>query len=192
MYHSNGKDTYYYCRTPKLTDAYHCHGNTLPEADMKAVVLTTIRTFARLAVDIERLIESKKDSVETEKSKVVKELQSLRAKKNQLGTLSTTLYEKLVFSEISEEDYCSEKTKLSSQLIAIESQICSLEEKVEAYNALSYTPEIDAFKNYTEVDILTDEIATELLNRMTVYLGGQLDIKLNFMDELTNLAETIA
>lgn len=191
MCRSNGKEAHYYCKTPKQTEAYPCHDNILPEADMIDIVLVAIRNLARLAVELEKILATKQDSVQLDRKELFKSLQSLQQQKAQLGDRLKTLYEAFVDRTISRDEYIGQKQTLSLQLEEHDRQIVALEKKVNCLDAPDNNTAIEAVKHYTAVDVLSDELSAQLLERAKVYPNGELEIQLNFQNELEALAQAI-
>ena len=50
---------------------------------------------------------------------------------------------------------------------------------------------IEQFKSYAGITALTKEISTELLQSITIYPDGRMDIRLNLADEIEALMETL-
>ena len=51
-------------------------------------------------------------------------------------------------------------------------------------------PVIEHFKSFEAVDELTATLTGELLDRITLYAGGVMDVRLNYADELDALRES--
>lgn len=170
MCRSNGKEAYYYCKTSKHTDAYPCHDCVLPEAEIKDIVLTAIRSLARCAVELERLLATKQHGVQLDRKERFKALQLLQQQIAQLNNRVKILYEEFVDGVVTRDEYVSKKQAISSQLEEHELQIAALEEKSSCFD----TPDnnkvaIEAFKSYAEVNTLSDELSAQLLGRVEVH-----------------------
>ena len=50
---------------------------------------------------------------------------------------------------------------------------------------------IEQFKSYAGITALTREISAELLQSVTIYPDGRMDIRLNLADEIKALMETL-
>lgn len=46
---------------------------------------------------------------------------------------------------------------------------------------------VENYGKYTELDELTNEIASDLLERVTIWPDGRLDISLNYLDEYPDI-----
>lgn len=191
MYRSNGKEPYYYCKTPKQTDAYPCHESIMPEVDITDIVLITIRNFARLAVELEKLIAAQQHSEQLDRKEIFKTLQSLQMQRKQMKGQLSVIYEALVDGSMGRDECIRKKQVLSEQVEKCEQQIASLEQKVSLSDAQNSNPAIEAFKGYGLVDTLSDELSAQLLQRVTLYPNGELEIQLNFQNKLETLAQAI-
>lgn len=191
MCRSNSKEAYYYCKTPKQTEAYPCHDNILPEADMIDIVLVAIRNLAHLAVELERILATKQDNVQLDRKEQFKALQSFQQQKAQTNDSVKALYEEFVDGIISRDEYVSKKQSLSLRLEEYSQKIAALEDKTSILNTADNSIAIEAVKHYTAVDTLSDELSAQLLELAKVYPNGELEIQLNFQNELEALARAI-
>lgn len=89
--------------------------------------------------------------------------------------------------EISRESFAAQKKALTAQAEDISRTALELERKISGGdNAV-----IEQFKSYAGITALTKEISTELLQSVTIYPDGRMDIRLNLADEIKALMETL-
>ena len=150
------------------------------------MVVTLIRTYAAYAVSLEHLLLLQKERIQAERKQARRELAVLQSRKNQFEKSLQDLYEKLIDGTIDKETYLSQKASNQAQMQ-------ELTEKMERLEKSSQTTTeqggvfIEKYKEYTELDTLTSEIANDVVKRVTVYKGGGIEIELALRDELEKL-----
>lgn len=91
--------------------------------------------------------------------------------------------------EISRESFAAQKKALTAQAEDISRTALELERKISGGD--SDNAVIEQFKSYAGITALTKEISTELLQSVTIYPDGRMDIRLNLADEIKALMETL-
>lgn len=183
---SNTKNAKYHCRTSHLEAGFDCTSEGILQADIHEMVVTLIRTYAAYAVSLEHLLLLQKERIQAEKKQARRELAVLQSRRNQLEKALQDLYEKLIDGTIDKETYLS--SKASNQ-----AQMQELTDKMERLEKSSQTSTeqggafIEKYKEYTELETLTAEIANDVVNRVTVYKDGGIEIELALRDELEKL-----
>ena len=156
------------------------------QADIHEMVVALIRTYAAYAVSLEHLLLLQKERIQAEKRQARRELAVLQSRRNQLEKSLQDLYEKLIDGTIDKETYLSQKTTNQAQMQ-------ELTEKMERLEKSSQTTTdqggafIEKYKEYTELETLTAEIANDVVKRVTVYKDGGIEIELALRDELEAL-----
>ena len=147
---------------------------------------TLIRTYAAYAVSLEHLLLLQKERIQAEKKQARRELAVLQSRKNQFEKSLQDLYEKLIDGAIDKETYLSQKASNQAQMQ-------ELTEKMERLEKSSQTTTeqggafIEKYKEYTELETLTSDIANDVVKRVTVYKDGGIEIELALRDELEKL-----
>lgn len=183
---SNTKNAKYHCRNIHLETGFDCATEGILQADIHEIVVTLIRTYAAYAVSLEHLLLLQKERIQAEKKQARRELAVLQSRKNQLEKSLQDLYEKLIDGTIDKETYLSQKTTNQAQMQ-------ELTEKMERLEKSSQTTTdqggafIEKYKEYTELETLTTEIANNVVKRVTVYKDGGIAIELALRDELEAL-----
>ena len=183
---SNTKNAKYHCRNIHLETGFDCATEGILQADIHEMVVTLIRTYAAYAVSLEHLLLLQKERIQAEKKQARRELAVLQSRKNQLEKSLQDLYEKLIDGTIDKETYLSQKTTNQAQMQ-------ELTEKMERLEKSSQTTTdqggafIEKYKEYTELETLTTEIANNVVKRVTVYKDGGIAIELALRDELEAL-----
>lgn len=99
------------------------------------------------------------------------------------------LYEKNIFGEIDKETYLKEKNAAAEKRDSIRAEIDALEAKLQNARADGKLENkfVDSFSKYAEIDKLTAEIVSDVLQEIIVYPGGRFHIVWNYGDELERL-----
>ena len=84
------------------------------------------------------------------------------------------------------EDYERQATALQTILGNLQAERAELEKGVDTEN-----PFITAFTKHQNIDLLTREILTELIDHVKIYEGGDISIRFKFSDELRRIVEFI-
>ena len=79
---------------------------------------------------------------------------------------------------------------MTTQAEEITRTVLELERKISGSDD-SGNAVIEQFKSYAGITALTREISTELLQSVTIYPDGRMDIQLNLADEIEDLMETL-
>lgn len=184
-----GKKGFYSCETSKVSDRYACSEERVPEEVILDAVLSAVHTYARLAVDLDRLLLQQWEQVQQERKQRERKVMVLRSKKEQSERCLLDMYESFIEGSISKENYIARKTALSQQLSRFSDEIKALE-SAQVWREDDKTHyAIETYKSYTELDTLAAGHIRELLERVTVYPNKILQVRLNFTDELETVAE---
>ena len=181
-----GKGTYraYYCTT------YHkhkdfCEKNRISVSVIENTILEVLNQHLRLCGEMSQalfIINGKKQRQTTASDKT--------AKINELKQKKTALYQEYKSGNITEDEYKEKRAQLESVISALE----SVEETSE--NDTSFLPEenqfLESFKGKRKFKKLTREIATAFLKAVYVYSPEQIEIELNYADELKAVMNFIA
>jgi len=183
---SNTKNAKYHCRTSHLEAGFDCTSDGILQADIHEMVVTLIRTYAAYAVSLEHLLLLQRERIQAEKKQARHELAVLQSRRNQLEKSLQDLYEKLIDGTIDKETYLSNKASNQAQMQELTDKMERLEKSSQA------TTEqgggfIEKYKEYTELETLTANIANDVVKRVTVYKDGGIEIELALRDELEEL-----
>ncbi len=183
------KTDYYYCRTPSLTDAYHCAGVRIGVKEIDNLILEGLRAQASLAVELSRIWEERRSKVQQSAAATAKTLAALKEKHSQQEQHIKDLYEPFVMGEIGKAEYLAMKNAAIKERDALAAQIERTEASIENWgaNGILQNRFVDSFKQYTAVQALTEEIISDVLDSVHVYPDGQIEIIWNFCDELKQL-----
>lgn len=183
------KNPYYICRTPSVTDAYACPTGRMPEKDFMDVLKAQLHAQALYALDTSRIWEEKHRREKQDVKSIQKSISILRETYTALERHIRELYEKNIFGEIDKETYLKEKNAAAEKRDSIRAEIDALEAKLQNARADGKLENkfVDSFSKYAEIDKLTAEIVSDVLQEIIVYPGGRFHIVWNYGDELERL-----
>lgn len=185
---SNTKSGKYYCKTAGLETGFQCSHERFLQADINDAVVSLIRTYAQYAVSFDKLTALRKEKSVAAVKQAKRELAIFQSRKSQFEKRLQDLYEIFIDGSISREAYLTQKQSITTQMQELSNQIMSLEKA-----SLNPTDEsnsfIEKYKEYTELETLTGEIARELVKSVVIYPGDILQINLNLRDELEALMQ---
>ena len=190
MQRDSRKNGSYRCVTKRLNTGFDCSEDRIPESDILDAVIDTIQVYAQYAVSIDRLLQTRQAQRQLDRKQAQRQLQTLQSRKARLDKRLQDLYEGLVEGEISRESFAAQKKALTAQAEEISHTVLELERKIsdsdDGGNAV-----IEQFKSYAGITALTREISADLLQSVTIYPDGRMDIRLNLADEIESLLETL-
>jgi len=162
---------YYICRTSSMTSAYPCAGTQILERDLFALILDGLHAQAAIAVEYSSIWEEQHCQNKKDTRAMLKQLDSLREALNQIKQQSDDLYESFVLGKISKAKYVMQRDTLKKKSGSLSDRIASLRADIENIRS-DIGPQnrfLDVFKQYAEVQELTDEIVDDVLSRVRVY-----------------------
>ena len=157
---------------------------------MLEAVVDTIQVYAQYAVSIDRLLQTRQEQRQLERKQEQRRLQTLQSRKAQFDERLQDLYERLVEGEISRESFAAQKKALTAQTEEITRTVLELERKISGSDDKGNAM-IEQLKSYADITALTKEISVELLQSVTIYPDGCMDIRLNLADEIKTLMESL-
>ena len=190
MQRDNKKNGSYRCVMKRLNTGFDCSEDRIPEPDILEAVIDTIQVYAQYAVSIDRLLQTRQEQRQLDRKQAQRQLQTLQSRKARLDKRLQDLYERLVEDEISRESFAAQKKALTAQAEDISHTVLELERKISGSDD-NGNAVIEQFKSYAGITALTKEISTDLLHSVTIYPDGRMDIRLNLVDEIEALMETL-
>lgn len=182
------KNRYYCCETYRFTDEYACPNEHIPEADIMDAILTTIRTYARLAVDLDQILHQQQAQARLDRKQVQRRLMVLQSKKEQTERRLQDMYEMFIEGDIGKDEYVSRKQNLSGQLAQLAEEAETLEAALAKEQDSETSDIIAKYKSYAGIDELAETNIRDLLDRVTIYPDSVLNVRLSFCDELESIA----
>ncbi len=189
MARTGKKKPYYSCHTLRVTDAYACPVERVPEKDLADAVLKQLRMQALYAVNASRIWEEKRRLKKQDAGSIRKAISKMQESGRVLENHIREIYEKTVFGEMDKAEYLKEKNAASEKRDAIYSKIQELEAELQNAGADGKLENrfVDSFTKYTEVEKLTAEIVADVLQEIIVYPGRKINIVWNYRDEMEKL-----
>lgn len=190
MQRDNKKNGSYRCVMKRLNTGFDCSEDRIPEPDILEAVIDTIQVYAQYAVSIDRLLQTRQAQRQLDRKQAQRRLQTLQSRKARLDERLQDLYERLMEGGISRESFAAQKKALTAQAEDISHTVLELERKISGSDD-SGNAVIEQFKSYAGITALTREISIDLLQSVTIYPDGRMDIRLNLADEIEALMETL-
>ena len=176
------KAPYYRCDTPNSLPDAGCCRDKIFESEILDAVIEAIRMQARCAVEAKHIMEVHRKHDESHIRSLQVELRSLQMLQEQITKQTQEFYEAFIDGKLNRETYVTKKAVLQQCLEEISNKTSSIEQRLSKSKS-----EHDVFaknyEKYAELDELTSEIASDLLERVTIWPDSRLDIALNYLDE---------
>lgn len=191
MTRSRGKHITYYCRTNRISDAFSCPPEQVPEADILAAVLDGLHTQAMAAVEMAHVWEERHRSKKRDTAVLRKSIAALRETHARLDRQIQDLYTSFGLGNITKAEYLAEKTAAVRQRDSTVARLAELEAKLENVGTDGELQNqfVARFRPYVETEIkeITQEILSDLLNEIRVYPGGRMEVIWKYRDEYENM-----
>ena len=180
----------YYCRQDiKRQD---CSYHSISQKKLEKVIMEVIRSHMELAVDYDELIKQlrKSHSGLAMEKKLSFRVSSIQGKIHSVRGKRLSLYGDYTDGIIGQEDYSYAKSQYDDEYAKLNSEFEEAVKELESYKE-TVSPEnkwIAMLKNIEESDELTRGLAEATIDRVTVYKGGAVEIRLKYQDvyELTD------
>ena len=192
---TKNKYVYYQCGTYKTLSKKACTMHSIKDNKLEAALLYAIQQQAYLAVSYTETIDHINTSPH-KKSQSARLVETIIAKEKELTKIrryKQFLYQDWKDGEITQSDYRHMVEDYERQASALQTVLDTLgAEQTEVDKGIdTENPFITAFKKYQNIDRLTREILTELLDHIKIYEGGDISIQFKFSDELRRIADYI-
>ena len=194
MARSKANEAAYHCRTPRVTDAWSCPTESVSERDILEMVTQGLRVQAETAVEMGQIWDEIHCRKKKDRTTLRKALTTLQAEQARQEQESSTLYESLVMGEISTEKYLAAKASLKQAKEKTAERTAVLEAEINNMNQDGGLDNrfIEAFGKYSNVEWLSEEMVTEVLDSILVYPDHRLEIVWKFQDDFKKLATELS
>lgn len=188
MTRAQGKQAYFYCRTPRYHNGFACPGRT-QEADILKVISEGLHAQALMAVELRRLWEEQHRAQKKDAASAKKALARWRETHQKLNQQIGSLYESFALGETGKSEYLAAKAAAARQRDDAASRIRELETELENMGADGSLQNgfVSTFGKYLDVKDITSEITAEVLKEVRVFPDNRFEIVWNFQDELKKL-----
>lgn len=185
----NAKAPYYRCRTSRFTSVYDCTGNPIPEDDLMDMVRDALRVQALYAVGLGRIWREQHKKKQKDSTNLLKNLTDLKENYRRLEQQIKEMYEGFALGEISKAEYLTAKQTAAQRRDAAARRMKELEAQLENTGADGGLQNrfVDCFQKYVDIESLTDEILSEVLEKVLVYPDNRVEIQWNYQEDLERL-----
>lgn len=185
MIRAERKAPYYFCRTPRSTDAFPCPPQRIPEQDIFAVLLDELHAQAAVAVDLGRIWAERHRKKKQDTAGMRKTLAALKGKLERQERDTKAMYESFALGEIGKADYLAAKAAVVRQKDGTAARIAELETALENLGTDGGLQNqfVSTFQKYVEVQEITNEIVSDILKEVVVYPDRRLEIVWNYQKE---------
>ncbi len=191
MTRSQAKLPVYFCRTNRVSDAYACPSERIPEADILEAVLDGLHVQAMAAVEMARIWEERHQQEKRDTAALRKNVAALRVTHGQLVQQIKSLYESFALGSISKVEYLAAKASATQQRDIIAERLAEAEARLEntGTDGELQNQFVARFRLHAEAEIeeITQEILADLLKEIYVYPGGRLEIIWNYREEFETM-----
>ena len=178
------KNRYYCCQTPRTVPGMECHPEKVFESEILDVVTEAIRQQVRCVVDAQRMMEQQRKSQEATVALLRKKVKKLEALQRELSQRIEKLYEDAVIDNLLSRDaYTAQKARLVEQ--RDEAHRAEAEIQAELFERTrDCSIYMERYRLYADMEVLPDDAIADLLDRVTVWPDGRLEVSLKFLNEL--------
>ena len=184
------KNRYYCCQTPRTVPGMECYPEKIFESEILSIVTEAIRQQARCVVDAQHMMEQQKKSQEATVALLRKKVKKLEALQREFAQKIEKLYEDAVIDNLLSRDaYTAQKARLVEQ--RDEAHRAETEIQAELFELTrDRSIYMEQYQRYADIEVLPGDAIADLLDRVTVWPDGRLEVSLKFTDELPALAGT--
>lgn len=185
MVRAERKSPYYFCHTPRMTDAFPCPPQKIPEQDIFAVLLDDLHAQAAAAVDLGRVWEERHRKEKKDAAGMRKNLVAWKGKLERQEREIKAMYESFALGEVGKADYLAAKAAAVRQRDDTAARIAQLEATLENAGADGKLQNrfVSCFEKYAEVQEITNEIVLDVLKEVVVYPNARLEVIWNYQKE---------
>lgn len=178
------KARYYRCRTPQTVPGMTCSEDVIYESEILELVTEAIRMQAQYAVEVKHLCDSRKKCHEDMLQALQQDVQYLQALQLQITEESRRLYEEYALDgALSRETYGKQKAALLKRRETAYQSEAEIRGRIAALTAET-NQFVEKYQDHTALECLTEDIATDLLRRVTIWPNRRIEISLNYLDEI--------
>ena len=185
MFCARKKQTYYLCRTPRVTNQYDCPREKVLEQDILDAVSEGVRARASVAVEMAQIVSESQKIEQTDTHSRQKALLKMKERLEKQERQIRGLYEAFALGEISKEEYLFSKAAATNQREETAEQIARLEAELDDINfeKPSSNGFVTNFQKYSEIEEITAELAAEVLQEILIYPEQRIEIKWRYQED---------
>ncbi len=182
-----GQDVRYYCSTYKNRSRAACTKHAIRHDRLEEAVLLAIQQQITIGVETDALIAAV-DAAPAPKGQAIRldtQIRDREAELQKIARYQQHLYEDWKEGDISREEYRTMKEEYSYRMLRLNDIVKSLyKEKsdIEKQSGMG-DPFLHCLKRHGNIDALTRELLSALVERVEVHEGGDIVIRFLFCDE---------
>lgn len=178
------KERYYRCETPRTVPGMTCSEDVVYESEILDLVEEAIHTQAQCAVELKHLSDSQKEYHENMLQALQKDAKYLQTLQQQITEESRKLYEEYALDgTLSRDAYGKQKALLLKRREAVYQSEAEIKSRIAAVTAQT-NQFVEKYQDHTALENLTEDIAADLLHRVTIWPNRRIEISLNYLDEI--------
>ena len=155
------------------------------ESEVLDTVKVAILQQACCVADAQHMMEQQKKEQEATVALLRKKAKKLEALQRELTQKIEKLYENAVIDNLlSREAYTAQKARLVEQ--RNDTQKAETEIQAELFEqTCDRSIYVEQYQRYAEIEVLPDDAIADLLDRVTVWSDGRLEVSMKFFNELS-------
>ena len=189
MVRSHRKHHCYSCRTPRVTDAYSCPTERIPECDIMEALLDGLHVLAATAVEWSRIWKEEQEKRQRDTTAIWRTVAALKETREQQEQQIRDLYESFALGEIGKAEYLAAKAAMLQKRDSVAGRIAELEAELEntGVDGCLDNRFVASFQKYAGIEEITSEIAEDVLKEILVYPDRRIEIVWNYQEEFEKL-----
>jgi len=190
---AKGKYVYHICSTNKKGGG--CTSHSISESGLYNAIYETITLHIRECVQMSRLLDfiNNMPLYQPNTEKLQRQITGKEAEISKLNSRMAELYEDYKDGILSKDEYISFKNIYSGQIVESEKALENLNHELD--NIINNQDEnclwIEHFKKYQGIENLTRNIVVELIERITVFEGGKIEVRFRYHNSFENAVQYI-
>ena len=185
----NSSNPYFCCNTARSTERFACPDTKIPENDILDLLYEEIRFRAKVVADLDKLRREQEKRERASLASIQKELSELGEKSKRQRNLLQELYESYACGTIQKEEYVVKKEAVAQRKREIEARIRDIEAMQTQHDdeSDSYKKFTDMFRQYADMDIITEHMVGEAVDHIVIYPNNEIRIIWKFQNEFEAL-----
>jgi hypothetical protein len=184
------RDAYYICSKHRA-DKTFCSTHTISAAGCESAVLDALRLHNSAVLDVEKAL-AYAEGMAYRQDNIRKLTARLEAKQSEIAKYKEyrlSLYESFHEKVIKKEDFISFKINYDTKIADAENAVLLLKEEIEktAANETESHDWISKFRACSDAKVLERKTVAELIERVTVYEGGRIEVTFRYHNEFARL-----
>ena len=188
---SNIRDSFYVCAKHRA-DKAECSTHTISAYACEQAVLSALRLHTSSVLDVDKALACAENMAYRQDGvrKLTARLESKQDEISKLYGYRLSLHESYQDGIITKEDFISFKESYDTKIADAEAAALSLKEdigKMAAGEAESHDW-VNRFRAYSDAKVLERKTVAELIDRVTVFEGGRIEVTFRYYNEFNRLA----